>query len=137
MKSIVFIFLLLSSKLRACEDFSNSNLYVVCDIPLSQYQEYRKNGYFESISLQEEGFIHCAKPSQLEDVMNKYFEEDHYVLFVSTNTRLADSLKYESKDNINFYPHLYRRFYKEDALAEILVSRGKEGRFTLPKMFIP
>ena len=94
------------------------------------------NGYFRTQSLETEGFTHCAKPSQLEYVMNKYFKADSYVLFISASYLLGSEVKYEGRDESNLYPHLYRRFNKADALEVINIHRGSDGKFILPSVFI-
>jgi uncharacterized protein (DUF952 family) len=134
-KYILISFSLLSLNIFASGKYSNSNIYIVCDFPKAGYFEYIVNGYFENPSLLEEGFIHCAKPSQLEYVMNKYFKADTYILLVSTRNLLGSRLVYEGINPANLYPHLYRRFFKEDSIAEILVTRSLDGNFILPSEF--
>lgn len=110
----------------------NHDDYVLCDIPSNEFKAFVKNGYFETESLATEGFIHCAKPSQMPYVMNKYFTEDSYFIFVSHKLMLEDDLKYEGKDPDNLFPHLYRRFNREDAILFFEVKRNDNGKFELP-----
>lgn len=132
MKMILSLLCLMSVNVFAAGIYSDSSVYVVCDIPESEYKDYLRNGYFEMDSLHTEGFIHCAKPNQLDYVMNKYFKSDSYILFVSSKSLLGKELKYEGKDQSNLYPHLYRRFFKKDSIVEIKVTKNSEGRFIVP-----
>lgn len=93
------------------------------------------NGYFETQSLSDEGFIHCARPGQLYYVMNKYFKADSYKIFVSHKDKLGDKLVYEGKDPSDLYPHLYRRFNKADNIYDFRIDRNEDGTFHLPRIF--
>lgn len=135
MKILFVILSIYSASIFAQGRYSNSDKYVICDIPIKDYNQYKELGYFETESLYKEGFIHCAKPNQLEYVMNKYFKDDSYVLFVAHKNTLGFFLKYEGKDPSNLYPHLYRRFTKKDSIDEVIVSRGNDGVFKLPTEF--
>lgn len=106
--------------------------YVVCDVPKKEYQAFLDQGFFVTDSLQTEGFIHCAKPSQLSYVMNKYFVEDEYVMFVSRKDILGSELVYEGKDPNNLYPHLRRAFKQSDLIATFFVKRNVQGQFEIP-----
>lgn len=106
--------------------------YVICDIPQKEYEKFLDQGFFVTESLQAEGFIHCAKPSQLPYVMNKYFIEDEYVVFVSHKDLLGPELIYEGKEANNLYPHLYRAFKKADLIATFFVKRNNDGQFDIP-----
>ncbi len=106
--------------------------YVVCDVPKKEYQAFLDQGFFVTDSLQTEGFIHCAKPSQLSYVMNKYFVQDEYVMFVSRKDILGSELVYEGKDPNNLYPHLRRAFKHSDLIATFFVKRNAQGQFEIP-----
>lgn len=113
----------------------SSEDFVICDVPEKEYAEFLEKGFFKTTSLEEEGFIHCAKPSQLEYVMNKFFEGDSYRLFISTTKKLGDKLKYEGKDENNQFPHLYRPFYRKDIIESMNIKRNEDGNFSLPVVF--
>lgn len=134
MKEILMSVLLAGSAAMA-EDpagiYSDDN-YVVCDVLESAYQDFVKNGFFETESLSKEGFIHCAKPHQLNYVMGKYFTADRYVLFVSHKDLLGESLVYEGRDPNNLYPHLRRAFYMKDLIKSFHIIRNDQGVFEVP-----
>lgn len=115
----------------------NKGLYsgddiVVCDIPKKDYQAFLDQGFFATESLQTEGFIHCAKPSQLPYVVNKYFIEDDYAVFVTRKDILGSELVYEGKDPNNLYPHLRRVFKQSDLIATFFMKRNANGQFEIP-----
>lgn len=112
--------------------YSDDN-YVICDLPARSITPFIEEGFFSTESLTTEGFIHCARPRQLEYVMRKYFSEDSYVLFVSHKDNLGVDLIYEGKDPNNLYPHLYRSFYKEDLIAHFTIQRNEAGQFEIPQ----
>jgi uncharacterized protein (DUF952 family) len=134
MKIILILLTICSFNVLGQGMYSNSEVYVVCDIPLNEYELYSENGYFRTESLGTEGFIHCARPSQLEYVMNKYFKADSYVLFISSRSLLGESLKYEGNDPNNLYPHLFRQFNKSDVIEQVIVNRSMNGEFILPRV---
>ena len=109
----------------------SSDEFVVTEIPMAQYQDFLKNGFFTTESLQSEGFIHCAMPSQMPYVVNKYFTEDEYVVFVSRQDILGSDLVYEGKDPKNLYPHLRRSFNVSDIVATLFMKRNSSGQFEL------
>ena len=133
---LIFIIIILSmiSNVYANGKYS-SDKYVICDIPESEYKKFVENEFFVTKSLAEEGFIHCASPSQLEYVMNKYFKGDSYRLFVSTKDMLGSQLRYEGKESQNLYPHLYRPFYKNDLIKSMNIKRSSKGKYVLPSEF--
>lgn len=122
---------------KEASSLMNKGLYssddvVVCDIPKKDYQAFLDNGFFVTESLQTEGFIHCAKPSQLSYVVNKYFVEDEYVVFVSRKDILGSELVYEGKDPDNLYPHLRRAFKQSDLVATFFMKKNVNGQFKIP-----
>lgn len=106
---------------------------VICDIPTNQLNFFYKKGFFTTESLYKEGFIHCAKPRQLPYVINKYFTENSYALFISHRSILGDALVYEGKDPNNLYPHLRRPFFAKDVMKIFILNRNSLGLFEIPK----
>jgi uncharacterized protein (DUF952 family) len=106
--------------------------YVVTEIPLKDYQSFLDKHFFETDSLHKDGFIHCAKPSQMPHILEKYFVEDEYVVFVSSKNILGADLVYEGKDQNNLYPHLRRAFKETDLVATFMMKRNSAGQFDLP-----
>jgi uncharacterized protein (DUF952 family) len=135
MKKMILIIFIVSLNVMAQGKYSDSEIYVICDVPMENFGNYYLDGYFETESLKTEGFIHCARPSQLQYVMNKYFKSDDYMLFITTKEKLGNMLIYEGDDSSNTYPHLYRRFESSDVINLIAVTRDVYGRFILPNQF--
>jgi uncharacterized protein (DUF952 family) len=75
---------------------------------LSRWNEFRLVNSFESETLQEEGFIHCAARAQVHGVLERYFAGQKKLLLLHIHTeRLKAELKYEVATNGEKFPHVY------------------------------
>ena len=103
------------------------NRTVICSLEKKELISFVKSGTYRPSSLDQEGFVHCCSPSQLEYVANKYFNKDEYVLLISNDNILGRDLVYE-----NNFPHLYREFKTSDLLDLVFLKRNINGKFNLP-----
>ena len=75
-------------------------------------QEWNKaieNGFYESPSLAEEGFIHCSQENQIADVLERYFsgKKDLVKLIIDTD-KLTSKFVFEWSPSIqDTFPHVY------------------------------
>ena len=73
------------------------------------WQTALDKGFYETGSLQSEGFIHCCLKEQVASVVTRYFAgvEDLIMLDID-ETKLISPLKYELSPQVNeFFPHVY------------------------------
>lgn len=75
----------------------------------SDWEKALQKGYYESPSLQAEGFIHCSQESQVAAVLVRYFvgKKDLVKLIIDTD-KLTSSFIYEwSPSTADTFPHVY------------------------------
>lgn len=79
-------------------------------------------------SLDEEGFIHCARSHQLADVVDRYYGADaEIVLFEIDTDRLTSPLQDDAAGD-DVYPHIYGPL-NMDAVVKIGKQRRGPGGF--------
>jgi uncharacterized protein (DUF952 family) len=84
------------------------------DLPCSaknKWETAAKQGFYETDSLKEEGFIHLSKQEQVKGVLQRYYKDqkDLLLLHIDEN-KLTAELKYELAPSVNeLFPHLFGR----------------------------
>lgn len=73
----------------------------------AEWSEARKQGSFQSNSLDQNGFVHCSQPEQILEVANRYYPgvPDLVLLWLDPD-RLTSEIRWESSDGA-FFPHIY------------------------------
>lgn len=69
----------------------------------------REAGFYESSSLQHQGFIHCCLPYQLPGVVERYYAtaQNLFILYIDEN-RLLSPVQYEPSPVVaDLFPHVY------------------------------
>jgi uncharacterized protein (DUF952 family) len=129
MKFFVLGSLLLSQLSFAGGKYSDE-AYVICDVESSKWTSVKKQGYLDIDPNSPDKFIHCARPSQLHSVMNKYFKGTTQYILVTHASKLGSILKYE-----NDYPHLYGKLNLKDVEFSMVKAPDSKGYYDLPKIF--
>src|SRR5262245_35792209 len=77
--------------------------------PRTEWEEAKRKGVYESSSLTDEGFIHCAQEQQLPAVMERYFEgQTDLVKMVIDTDKLTSKHVFEwSSSGQDTFPHVY------------------------------
>ncbi len=89
-------------------------------------QEWNKaieNGFYESPSLAEEGFIHCSQENQIADVLERYFagKKDLVKLIIDTD-KLTSKFVFEWSPSIqDTFPHVYGTINTEAVIEVIAI----------------
>jgi uncharacterized protein (DUF952 family) len=75
----------------------------------SDWKQAKENGFYESPSLKNEGFIHCSQEEQVEGVLERYFaDKSNLVKLVIDTDKLTSQFIYEwSPSNTETFPHVY------------------------------
>lgn len=75
----------------------------------NEWKEAQEKGQYESLSLKEEGFIHCSEDRQVEDVLLRYFKGKHSLVKLTIDTeKLTSQLIYDWSNAIeDTFPHIY------------------------------
>lgn len=131
MKILSLILTFFSVSSYAAGKYSDEN-YVICDVEISKWYEVMEKGQLDIAPDSHDPFIHCARPSQLHYVMNKYFQGTTQVILVTHPSKVKSILRYE-----NNYPHLYGSLLLKDVIFKMVKSPERDGSYTLPKVFSP
>jgi uncharacterized protein (DUF952 family) len=94
------------------------------------WQEARRRGRYEAESLQSEGFIHCSRPHQVVEVLNRLFRGRGDLLLLAIDpARLTPELRFERAENGQEYPHIYGPIDLAAVTAARAILPGQDGRF--------
>lgn len=68
-----------------------------------------EQGYYQPVSLNEEGFIHACKKEQVKGVLERYYKNQANLLLLHIDeNKLTSELKYELTSPVNeAFPHIY------------------------------
>ncbi|MCO5239048.1 MAG: DUF952 domain-containing protein [Chitinophagaceae bacterium] len=75
----------------------------------SEWEDARQKGSYESISLKNEGLIHCCEERQIPDVLTRYFNDKTSLVKLTIQTeKLTSQLIYDWSNAIeDTFPHIY------------------------------
>jgi uncharacterized protein (DUF952 family) len=86
-----------------------------------EWNQAKANGFYESPSLKNEGFIHCSQEEQVADVLERYFSgKTDLVKLVIDTDKLTSQYIYEWSPSItDTFPHVYG-VINSDAVIEVI-----------------
>ena len=74
------------------------------------WERFKDRPSYQPDSLTTEGFIHCSYPSQVPEVLKRYYSRVERVLILKIDTdKLFSKLVKEPSTNNDMYPHIYGR----------------------------
>lgn len=78
-----------------------------------------RQGFYETPSLQEEGFIHCTHAHQTDLVLQKFFKDVRSVVILTIDTEKLDTPLIEdwSESFQDHFPHIYGYLFPETVIA--------------------
>lgn len=86
--------------------YMSSVIYHITTV--SSWLQQRTAIYYQHSSLVEEGFIHCCRETQIEGVLERYFQGQSDLLLLTVNTELVVSdIRYETATGGEAFPHIY------------------------------
>jgi len=72
------------------------------------WEKFKNKDFFESETLESEGFIHCSFREQLESVLQRYYKDVERILILEIDSeKLKSKLIAEPSTNNEIYPHIY------------------------------
>jgi uncharacterized protein (DUF952 family) len=86
-----------------------------------EWEAAQRKGYYDTLSLKDEGFIHCSEDRQVSVVLNRYFQNkrDLVKLVVETD-RLKSPYYFDWSSSVeDTFPHVYGPI-NIDAVREIV-----------------
>lgn len=94
------------------------------------------SAYYNSGSLEREGFIHCSFEDQVLKVANTLHKgQDDLVILCINRSKVADILRIEDLFNIKEeYPHLYGKLPVNAVMKAVPLELDSEGEFILPNL---
>lgn len=86
-----------------------------------QWEQAKKDGYFEVASLKLEGFIHMSQSHQVAGVLERYYKNvPDLVLLHVDESKLTHELKYEWSPSVHQeFPHVFGPI-NLDAVVDII-----------------
>ncbi len=87
----------------------------------AEWNAAKENGYYETPSLKEEGFIHCSQENQVAGVLERYFagKTDLVKLVIDTD-KLTSRFVFEwSPSSEDTFPHVYGTI-NVDAVVDVV-----------------
>lgn len=86
-----------------------------------EWNSAKPSGHYESASLKEEGFIHCAQDNQVEGVLQRYFSgKTGLVKLVIDTDRLNSKFVFDwSPSTQDTFPHIYGPI-NTDAVIDVI-----------------
>ena len=75
----------------------------------AEWETAKHQGFYESTSLKEEGFIHCSLENQVAGVLERYFAgQTNLVKLVIDTEKLTSRFVYDwSPSTADTFPHVY------------------------------
>ncbi|MBD2504000.1 DUF952 domain-containing protein [Anabaena azotica] len=97
-----------------------------------QWEEAKNIGIYRAKSLDNEGFIHCSKATQITKVANRFFrnQTELVLLFIDADKVKAE-IRYEMADG-ELFPHIYGELNVDAVYQVIAFEAGEDGLFELP-----
>jgi uncharacterized protein (DUF952 family) len=84
-----------------------SHIYHITTAP--EWLAAKTSGSYQSVSLKEEGYIHCCEDRQVNDVLHRYFNEKKDLVKLTIETeKLTSPLIYDWSPSLeDTFPHIY------------------------------
>jgi uncharacterized protein (DUF952 family) len=75
----------------------------------TDWSKAQRKGYYEAVSLANEGFIHCSQEHQVAGVLERYFEgQTDLVTLVIDTDKLTSKFVFDwSPSMADTFPHVY------------------------------
>lgn len=92
------------------------------------WEAAKQKGYFETPSLQSEGFIHASKEEQIKGVLERYYSGKKELLLLHIDeTRITAEVKWELSPSINeMFPHIYGTLNLDAVIKVSEIQENKE-----------
>ena len=92
---------------------------------------------YGTLSLDEDGFIHCSTFDTILDVANSNFKNCEQVLLVCIDTdKVIPEIKWEDSSNCGTkYPHIYGLLNMTAVVDTFKFNKDTDGDFYLPRKF--
>jgi uncharacterized protein (DUF952 family) len=103
-------------------------------LPKTIWQMQIGQSHYQSVTLEQEGFIHCtAEPALLLHVANRFYraEPGEWLILCIDEKRVAADVRWESADGALF-PHIYGLLNLDAVVDCIGFPRSDAGEFMAP-----
>lgn len=99
-------------------------------VTTTDWANQQSSNEYEADSLYTEGFIHCSTKSQIEGVLERYYQQAPDLLLLHVDEeKVKSKILYESSTNDELFPHVYGPITKD---AVITVATIKAEGVLLP-----
>lgn len=96
------------------------------------WDKFTDSNFYESETLQQEGFIHFSKPEQVEATLNRFFVGIPKLILLHIEEELLEAeLRYESAGDHGVFPHLYGALNKNAVIKVEIIESSSDGKWYL------
>lgn len=90
----------------------------------AEWNAAKANGYYETPSLKEEGFIHCSQENQVAGVLERYFAgKTNLVKLMIDTDKLTSRFVFEWSPSIeDTFPHVYGTINVDAVVDVVLIN---------------
>ena len=88
----------------------------------NEWKQALEQGYYQTGSLKDEGFIHCSQSEQIPGVLDRYFKDKKNLIRLQIETdKLTSPFYYEWSPSIaDTFPHIYG-VINLDAVTDVIL----------------
>jgi uncharacterized protein (DUF952 family) len=88
-----------------------------------EWRQAQEDGFYQSPTLTEEGFIHCSQENQVSGVLERYFsDKKDLVKLVIDTDKLNNKIIFEwSPSSQDTFPHIYGPINKEAVIDVVQI----------------
>jgi release factor glutamine methyltransferase len=117
----------LSGKIRCVEIQLPYLIYHICS--REDWQKAEHQGFYQSASFSDEGFIHCSQSDQYIEVANRYFHGVLGLVVLSIDpVKLTSEIRWEKSADA-YYPHIYGPINLDAVISIDDLFPGSDGTY--------
>jgi release factor glutamine methyltransferase len=121
----------LSGKIRCVEIQLPYLIYHICS--REDWQKTEHQGFYQSASFSDEGFIHCSQSDQYIEVANRYFHGVLGLVVLSIDPeKLTSEIRWEKSADA-YYPHVYGHINLDAVVSIDELLPGSDGSYQKSK----
>ena len=110
--------------------------YIYKIIDKDEWQKAKdKNSYTGSSKDLKDGFIHFSGEEQVEETLNKFYQNQANLILLKVDTLKLEHLIWEQASDGNMFPHLYSALELSNVINEFEIVLNDNGSHILPGKF--
>lgn len=108
---------------------------IVYTATIKEWEKIKEEEYFESPSLEREGFIHCCYPKQALWVLNKHYKDEAstWLLCIDEEKLRSELIVEDLKNRGEAFPHVYGKINVSSIINKVKIYRDNNGEYSISK----